>query len=258
MKKSRCLNCGMKFDSQKLKKEHKKEFPSNNCKEVKGGEEEMEEQEQVKRKSPIEKVEKIIVPKEQAKIEWRKYCELLKKRQDRHLKIMKESMYFAKQGKALLNVYEVMKKAGLNKNNEPRLAIARADINEVLFRKKDTGTGIFEMEQGYSRSGWSTDVDLPQETFKVHWKRQTNEDGIESRWQIENEKIKTKVPLIPADLMPEGDLKNYYILWEVKSWEMLPEVKDPFLLKRISQNMFVILGAWDITELERAIVGGLT
>ncbi|KKL76663.1 hypothetical protein LCGC14_2042670 [marine sediment metagenome] len=57
--------------------------------------------------------------------------------------------------------------------------------------------------------------------------------------------------------MPEGDLKNYYILWEVKLWEILPEVKDPFLLKRISQNMFVILGAWDITELERAIIEGL-
>lgn len=220
-------------------------------------EKEMEVKEKIERKSPIQKVEKIIVPKEQAKIEWKKYCELLKKRKDRHLKIMKESMYFAKQGKALINVYEVMKKAGLNKNDEPRLAIARADINEVLFQKRDTGTGRFEMEQGYNRSGWSTDVELPQETFKVHWKRQTNPDGTKATWQIEDVKIKTKVPLIPVDLMPEGDLKNYYILWEVKLWEILPEVKDPFLLKRISQNMFVILGAWDITELERAIIEGL-
>ena len=211
MKKSRCLSCGMRFPSQTVKKKHKKEFPNNTCKELKEGEGEMQNQEQIKRKSPIQKVEKIIVPKEQAKIEWRKYCELLKKRQDRHLKIMKESMYFAKQGKALINVYEVMKKAGLNKNNEPRLAIARADINEVLFQKRDTGTGRFEMEQGYNRGGWSTDVELPQETFKVHWKRQTNPGGTESTWQIEDEKVKTKIPLIPADLMPEGDLKNYYI-----------------------------------------------
>jgi hypothetical protein len=67
----------------------------------------------------------------------------------------------------------------------------------------------------------------------------------------------TKVPIIPAELMPEGSLTNYYVLWEVKEWEELPEPKDPYLLKRISENLFVVLGAWEITDLERAIIGGL-
>lgn len=212
--------------------------------------------EKPERKSPIQKVQKIIIPEEQAKIAWKKYCEILKKRKDKHLKIMKDSMYFAKQGKALIDIYEVIKNAGLNSKNEPRLAIARADINEVRFVKQDTGSGQFCMEHGNYRSGWNTDVHLPQKTFKIQWERRTDEKG-EPTWEIINKEFKTKVPLVPAELMPEGDLKNYYILWEVKEWEELPQQKDPFLLKRISENMFVILGAWDVTELERAIIGGL-
>jgi hypothetical protein len=212
----------------------------------------LEQTKKKERRSPIQKVNKILVPKEQAKKDWKKYCELLKKRKDKHLKIMKESMYYAKQGKALINIFEVMKEAGLSSKKEPRMAIARADFREVQFEKEDTGAGMFCMGDRWDRSN----ISLPQNVFKIAWERLPNTDGTPS-WQIKDKELKTKVPIIPAELMPEGDLKNYYILWEVKNWEVLPEAKDPFLLKRISENMFVILGAWEITELERAIIDGL-
>lgn len=205
------------------------------------------------RKSPIQKVAKILIPEEQAKVEWKKYCQLLKTRKDKHLKILKESMYWAKQGKQFIDIYEVMKKAGLSINNEPKLAIARADIHNIYFEKRDTSTGTFQIKQG----SWDkTNINLPQKTFKIPWKRDVR-DGKEIMWEIKDKFLKTKVPIIPVDLMPEGDLSNYYVLWEVREWEKLPEPKDPFLLKRISENLFVVLGTWDLTELERAIMGGL-
>ncbi len=255
MRKSKCLTCGSIFKSKTDKKKHKQEYLNRSCKKLKGGEGEVEEK-KIERKSPIQKVETIVIPEKQAEEEWKKYCKLLRTRKDKHLEIMKKSMYFAKQGKKLINVYDVIQKGGLNKNREPRLAIARADINEVRFVKQDTGSGQFCMEHGSYRSGWNTDVHLPQKTFKTQWERNLKADGTPD-WGIKNNEFKTKVPLIPADLMPEGELKNYYILWEVKEWEQLPETKDPFLLKRISENMFAVLGAWDVTELERAIIGGL-
>ena len=254
MRKSKCLNCGKTFPSKSEKMKHKKEYPNGNCKESKEGQEDIEQK--IERKSPIQKVQTIVIPEEQAKEEWKKYVQLLKKRKDKHLKILKESMYYAKQGKALIDVYEVMKKAGLSSKNEPRLAIARADINIVIFEKQDTGSGRFEMDSSWNRKGWNTDVLLPQKIFKIQWERNLRPNGTID-WEIKNKKLKTRVPIIPVDLIPEGELKNYYILWEVKSWEILPEPKDPFLLKRISENMFVILGVWNITELERAIIGGL-
>lgn len=249
MELKECIKCKKKTA---YFRETSKDYRCGRCGEIFSLDKNKEETE----KSPIESVKKILIPEDEAKAEWKKYCELLKKRQDRHLKIMKDSFYHAKEGRALINIFEVMKKGGLNEKHEPKLAIARADIHEVVFKKRDTGTGTFEMEQGWNRKGWNTDVELPQETFNIQWPREM-ENGVESRWRVDKEKIKAKVPLIPAELMPEGDLKNFYVLWEVKEWSKLPEPKDPFLLKRISQNLFVVLGAWDLTELEIAIMDGL-
>lgn len=195
---------------------------------------------------------KITMPEEQAAEEWKKYTSLLKTRKEKYLEIMKKAHYEMKKGRELLDVYKVMKIAGLNDSGEPKLAIARADIKKVIFRKRDKGTGTFEMEEGWNRGGVRTDIELPQETFNIHWERVTPNNS----WSIKKERIKTKVPIIPPELMPEGDLKNHYVLWEPLEWEELPETKDPILLKRISQNIFVILGSWDLTPLEQSILRG--
>lgn len=267
MRKSKCLNCGQVFKSKTDKRKHKKEYPNGSCAniELKGGlkmEEKKEEVEEIVEEKPEEEVEeeketikqipKIKMPKEQAKDEWKKYVEVLKKRKENYLKVMKQAMYQMKEGRALLDVYKVMGKAGLNENNEPKLAIARADLKEVRFEKQDEGAGVFDMAGG--GYGYKDDVKLPQKTFNIHWAR---EDGFdESDWHIANKKIKTKVPIVPVELLPEGALSNYYILWETSGWETLPETKDPILLKRISENLFAILGTWDLTELEQAIISG--
>ncbi len=78
----------------------------------------------------------------------------------------------------------------------------------------------------------------------------------DSRWDIQTPKIKTKVPIIPAQLIPDGNLKDSYILWEVERWEDLPQKDDPLLLKRITENLFVILSAWEVTDLEQSIISG--
>lgn len=198
------------------------------------------------------KIPKISMPEDQAKEEWKKYCELLKTRKEKYLKIMKQATYEMKRGKELIDVYVITKKFGLNKEGLPRIAISRADISEVFFTKRDSGSGTFEMEHGWGRKGWQTDIELPQKTYDIHWEREGD-----SQWNIKNKTVKTKVPRIPIELMPDGDLKNYYILWESKEWEEIPPTKDPLLLKRISENLFVILGAWDVTPLEQSIMRGL-
>lgn len=210
-------------------------------------------------------IEKIQMPKEKAKEEWKAYNKLIKKRHENYLEEMKKCMYQLAQGKALIDINKVMEKAGVNKTYEPKLAIARADWKECHFHKKDSGRGFFS---GWSRDWYlksDGDVDMPPETF-VQWLRGKKDleltDGTKhkvdnnSQWAIPNAQIKTKVPIIPATLMPEGDLSNYYILWEVDKWEELPKQDDPLLLKRITENLFVILSAWDVTELEQSIISG--
>lgn len=210
-------------------------------------------------------IPKIKMPKEIAKEEWKKYNDLLKKRKDKYLEDMKKAMFQLKSGNELLDIYVVMEKVGVNKELQPRMAIARADWKEVVFTKKDAGRGFFSGETSSWPNKAKGDIDLQPKTFP-QWRRKQDEikmnDGstrnADSRWQIANEHLKTKVPIIPSNLEPEDSLKNYYILWEVEAWENVPPPRyDPLLLKRITENLFVILGAWDVTELEQSIIMGL-
>jgi len=202
-------------------------------------------------KKTLKSIKKIIMPEEQATKEWKAYCDLLKKRKDRYLQVMKSAMYQLKKGFPLIDIFEVMKNGGLNDKNEPNFAISRADYTKIIFEKHDQGTGIFKKE------GWAYDKDavqLPQKIFNIHWSRP---EGQEQSWRIDKKEIQTTVPKPPAVILPDGNLSGYYILWQAKDWQVLPEKKDPFLLKRISENLFAILGSWDVTDLERAVIGGL-
>lgn len=212
----------------------------------------MEKETTKKKKETLKKIPKIKVPKEQAKEEWKKYVKALKTRKEKYLKTMKQAMYQMKEGRELIDIYKIIKEVGLNENNEPKLAIARADAKNCIFEKRDTGTGVFGISANYGSIVWTKDmVELPQNTFKIQWERMS-----ENRWSIKNKLIQTKVPLVPVEILPEGDLSNYYILWETSDWEALPEIKDPILLRRISENLFAILGTWDLTPLEQSIISG--
>ncbi len=208
-------------------------------------------------------IQKIQMPKEKAKAEWRLYNDLIKKRHDKYLEEMKKCMYELSKGKELIDINKVMEKVGVSKNYEPKLAIAKAEWKEVYFSKKDSGRGFFSNNKGEWYQKSNGDIDLPPETFTQWLRVKENikmKDGsvrqADSTWNIQNPKIKTKVPIIPGHLIPEGSLKNHYILWEVDKWEDLPKKDDPILLKRITENLFVILSAWDVTELEQSIISG--
>ncbi len=207
-------------------------------------------------------IEKIQMPKEKAKEEWKKYNELIKTRHDKYLADMKKCMFELSKGRELIDIYKVMEKAGVNKTYHPKLAIARADWKKVIFVKRDAGRGVFSVTGNDWANRKDGDVDLQPHTFMewVRAKEQLKTDkkiyDVDSSWQIANPKVTTKVPIIPATLMPDGDLSNYYILWEVQKWEELPEKKDPLLLKRITENLFVILSAWEVTDLEQSVISG--
>ena len=201
-------------------------------------------------------ISKIKMPVEQAQKEWKTYNDLLKKRKDKYLEDLKKATFQLKKGKELLDVYVTIEKAGLDKFGKPKLAIARADWTRVWFRKQDTGRGHFAQEDTSWPAKSDGGVSFPPNTFQ-NWIRIRDADGKDT-WQIHEGSLSAKVPIIPSYLEPEASLDNYYILWEVQDWEAsVPARDDPILLKRITENLFVILGAWDVTELEQSIIRGL-
>ncbi len=189
----------------------------------------------------------------QAKQLYNEYAEQIKERGDKaekYLKDLKSTYYHLSQGRKVIDIFEVFKKSGLKEDGTPNLAIARADLKKVYFQKEAMGAGCFtEKDRWYDSSD---NVRLPSGTFP-NWPLVGETDAWEDT-QIKDKTIYSKVPLVPAHIMPDGALDNYYILFEVVEWNAVPVAADPYLLKRINGNAFVVLAEWDITPIEQAIM----
>ena len=193
----------------------------------------------------------IQISPEEAKKLYEDYAEVVKTRKEKYLEELKKVYKHLSKGGKVLDIYEVFKNSGLNKKGNPKLGICRADVRSCYFHKGKLGSGYFSA----SESAWDTitpprfNVDLPSKTFP-DWPKDKEEITIRGT-------VKTAVPIVPAHLLPVGKLNNYYILFEVTQWDEVPIAKDPFLLRRINANAFLILAEWDLTEVEQAVIRGL-
>lgn len=161
-------------------------------------------------------------------------------KEEKYLKQLRNAYSFLKDGKKLVDIYDVFKNCG-TKGGLPKFAIARADRKTGLFLKRRNGAGSFGHYAGRWRN-FCSDVVLPKGTFRYVTKK--------------TEHFKTKTPIIPLEIKTKK-LKDLWVLWEVEDWEKIAvPPADPILLVRISKNLFAIIASWDLTPLERAIVRG--
>lgn len=175
--------------------------------------------------------------KEDAEKKWQEYCRLIHREPLEQYKILKRAYYELKQGRTIIDIYKAFEVAGTFENGYPRLAIARAGQQKVVFR----GSNWRRSSGGFYKS---PDAIVAQ-TLIPTLKR----DYLSER--------ETLVPIVPSEHCPENGLNKYFILWEVEEdgWKPTPTPPgDPLLLKRISKNLFAVMAAWDLTPLERAAI----
>ena len=207
----------------------------------------------IKMNTPI-----ITMDKEEAKAHYHEYLSATKVRKEKYVEELKNLYRHLSEGAKVLDIYAAFKESGVNKFGDPNLGIAPADVRQITFVKESLGGGHF------SKGRWPDrySVALPSGTFGS-WKTISREDAVDRKreWEtgnIERQQIVAKVPLIPPLLLPESkSLDGYYVLFEVEKWDEIPTAKDPYLLKRINANAFVVLAEWDVTEIELAVVRGL-
>jgi len=198
----------------------------------------------------------ITMEKEEAKKHYQEYLEATKVRKEKYVEELKNLYRYLSQGAKVLDVYEAFKQSGVNDTGEPKLGIAPASWKQITFVKQELGAGVFCKDRGSREK--SEAVALPSKTFP-DWKVvKAPTEWNPGRTEIIRENITTKVPLIPATLLPESQsLNGYYILFEVEEWNEIPVARDPYLLKRINANAFVVLAEWDVTEVELSVMRGL-
>lgn len=138
------------------------------------------------------------------------------------------------QGKTVIRALDSIRVAGLNEQKMPKLAICRADAQICYFTRYNNSCR-FSLKRWprHRETRISVSMDWPGLA--------TNDpDG------------QAVVPIIPVHLRPKRGLQNYHILWEAEWTRTYPT--DPFLLRRFGGDAWLVVAAWDLTEVERAVM----
>jgi hypothetical protein len=178
------------------------------------------------------KVEELAFDREKAREVWREYqkCVAYQKPYDAEIAAIYKRLA---QGKTVIKALESIRAAGVNEKGFPRLAIARADETQIGVRLSPSKTE-WTFEPGYpirARSRVITVRDVPLAEDYKH--------------------IRSDVPLVPLHLRPKRGLQNYHILFEA-NWQEYPI--DPYLLRRFGGDAWLVVAAWELTPIERAVM----
>lgn len=197
------------------------------------------------------------MPVEEAKTAYQEYRHA--KRSVRQAELNREDAEIARcyrelsKGKAVLDINQAFKDAGEDDRGLPRIAIARADDRRIRLRR-DWAQGTFQMGppdllyHGNRRDG-TYDGRRFQGAMSVRPRPVIN--GHE-QWTATYEAI---VPNIPPRFRPVAALSNYHILFDAE-WRAVPvPPHDPALLKHLGGPLYAVLATWDLTPIERAVLG---
>jgi hypothetical protein len=188
------------------------------------------------------------------------------------------------EGLAIIDVNQAVKMGGQFEDNHcPKIAIARADLTTIFFKHSRTYegdgvtselTGSFEAWRVWD--DWRTkesaiiqEFRVSEESQNIGLHRASINQGLrielergtltqpEENWNARSrwfaQPHETLVPEIPFHLRPADELKNYFVLWEVKEWRPLAPA-DPLLLERIQHPLYIVVAQWDLTELEQKLL----
>lgn len=207
-------------------------------------------------------VDLLAIPKKKAEEEFQALKQAIKQSREKQMDEIYsdyQKIYgHMRHGKKIIDVYEAFKKAGLNQDGDPKLAIVRADSKIVVCKERSDGSAKYFHDNGgkrlphrirWSYYGDKDDVSLPNGTFE--WLRKDS-------GYLRCEDVQTIVPVIPAKILVNEIkvlLKNFHIIWEVEKWKPIPP-RDPILVKRLTPNLFGVLATWNLTKLERAVIRG--
>jgi len=154
-------------------------------------------------------------------------------------------------GKPLLNIRDTISDGGVFENGLPRLAVMQAD-SLWCYCGRTNGGGVTFSKHATLDGRMSRGVfELPSGTL---------EEKVISDWGITSMsrfRYRSQVPIVPPKHRPARfNATNFAILWEVEEWAVAPRPPgDPALLRHVTGDLYSVEAIWDLTPLERAVLG---
>jgi hypothetical protein len=162
-------------------------------------------------------------------------------------------------GLSVINLNDVMRKAGENSNGLPKLAVCRADYERVEMLR-GWHDGVVEMGRADLFPTWTRRMSASYEglLFRFSGIFRIREGTLRDNPNHIADRFTAIVPNIPPALRPPHNLSNYHLLWEAR-WEVKRQPRrapgDPALLKHLGGPLYAVLATWDLTPVEQAVLG---
>jgi hypothetical protein len=153
-------------------------------------------------------------------------------------------------GTPLLILSDVILHAPRDAKGRPRLAIARADRAQVHYFRRDWSNGPRLVFDATAAKGGGPSSDTLTLEIALEGDRATWPGG--SGYSL--------VPMVPPAVRGNRALSQHFVLWEVEAWAdsrigAQPDI-DPYLLSRVDADLYAVVGEWELTEVERAVMRG--
>lgn len=174
------------------------------------------------------------------------YREVFKSSRRQEDALMARAYRQASLGHRIVNVREAIRDGGLGEDGMPRLAIARADQTSVLGSIDSRGSVHIWPAGRVPWERFAKDVHFVAERLFP------DDDARRGTRQMAS-----MVPIIPPALRPSVGLTGYHVLWEA-TWHVPTRIEapgDPALLMMLSGDLAAVLAVWDLTDLERMVLG---
>ena len=163
------------------------------------------------------------------------------------------------EGKPLINLPQTIAAGGVDviEVNHPWRGLAKATVPRLACCRANAKVAF---TQGVDRDGGCL-ITADQRERELHPRNRRDRfvipDGTLERMSDGGAGyLKAIVPNIPPRLRPKRGLQLYTVLWEaIWSVDPLPP-SDPALLRKLGGDLYIVLGTWDLSPLEQAVLSG--
>lgn len=146
------------------------------------------------------------------------------------------------QGRMIIQARASIMAAGQKEDGTPKLAICNAGEKRCRLLQRRDGEAVMYRDNGrtINHTDKTNVFRFPVGTFPF----------VPTEQNRYTRELTAIVPMIPPHLRPKKAIESYHILWEAEWSRAIPV--DPMLLRRLTGDMWLVVAAWDLTDVERA------
>lgn len=205
------------------------------------------------------KLDTITMDPAEAKAKAREYREAFRRSRRAEDEAIWRGLKALGRGHSLVDINKAVLGGGEFDNGFPRIAVCQADALWCYLSRTPGGDVCFvpnrpdAPDMPLSPQASRSTTYIRGQLSERHWG-----DSATPWWR--DRCYRTQVPLVPPPLRPASaqTLRSYHILWEVEEWAKHTPPRppgDPALLRHVTGSLYAVLAVWDLSDLERAVLG---